>query len=148
MSYLQCPRRLWLEVHRRYLAAEDPARLARFEAGHRVGAIARTLYAQAAVQSGRSVEFETQYVHDHVLIRADIIERGGLFDFGPSTTRLVEVKSSSKVAQAHIRDSGKAPVWHDLLARYWQIVPINPILRPKQMLIVPKRVIYRAKTGT
>ncbi len=104
MSFLQCPRRLWLEVHRRYLAAEDPARLARFEAGHQVGAIARTLYAQDAVASGRSVEFETQYVHDHVLIRADIIERGGLFDFGPSTTRLVEVKSSSKVAQPHIAD--------------------------------------------
>src|SRR5687768_5783846 len=68
LSFVQCPRKLWLEIHRRELARHDPARLARFDAGHQVGEIARWLYGQAAVESGASVEFETHYVHEHVVI--------------------------------------------------------------------------------
>ncbi len=108
--------RLLREMFRSSRAGSNPASVllwatALIRLRHQVGDVARTLHAQAAVESGRSVEFETQYVHDHVLIRADIIERGGLFDFGPSTTRLVEVKSSSKGEMLDL-----VPNW-DYLAR-------------------------------
>lgn len=102
LSYLQCPRRLWLEVHRPELAMPDPARLARFETGNQVGTIARALYTRAAVETGASIQFEATYLHDDVLVRADVIERPGLF--GPSGTRLIEVKSASGVARQHLAD--------------------------------------------
>jgi len=44
LSYLQCPKRLWLEINRRELAVITPAMQARFDTGHRVGEIARKLY--------------------------------------------------------------------------------------------------------
>ncbi|MEX1303694.1 MAG: hypothetical protein WEA84_00835 [Rhodovibrionaceae bacterium] len=40
----QCPKRLWLEVHRPELRQESGAAEARFQAGYRVGEIARRLY--------------------------------------------------------------------------------------------------------
>jgi len=112
LSFLQCPRKLWLEVHSPQIVEQDAARLARFEAGHRVGAIARTLYTESAVLSGASVEFETQYVHDQVVIRTDVIERPGLFGGGfageagtvSSGPRVVEVKSASQVSMQHVID--------------------------------------------
>lgn len=44
LNFLQCPKRLWLEVHRPELARVTPATQARFDTGHRVGEIARALY--------------------------------------------------------------------------------------------------------
>jgi len=44
LSYLQCPKRLWLEINRRELAIITPAMQACFDTGHRVGEIARKLY--------------------------------------------------------------------------------------------------------
>ncbi len=104
LSFVQCPRKLWLEIHRRELARLDPARLARFDAGHQVGEIARWLYGQAAVESGASVDFEAHYVHEHVVIRADVIERPGLFGSALTGPRVIEVKSSSGVSPQHVVD--------------------------------------------
>ena len=39
----QCPKRLWLSVHRRALAEQDEGAEARFATGHEVGAIACAL---------------------------------------------------------------------------------------------------------
>ncbi len=104
LSYLQCPRKLWLDVYRPDLAVPDAARRARLETGNQVGRIARDLYRAAAVQGGGSVEFETRYLHDDVLVRADVIERPGLFGGDSAGTRLIEVKSTSGVRQQHLAD--------------------------------------------
>ena len=44
MAFRQCPKRLWLEVHRPELREDSKGSQARFKAGHQVGDIARTLY--------------------------------------------------------------------------------------------------------
>jgi hypothetical protein len=43
-SFRQCPRRLWLEVHRPELKQETDAMRRMFGVGHEVGAIARQQY--------------------------------------------------------------------------------------------------------
>lgn len=43
LAHLQCPRRLWLQVHRPELAEYDDGASARFAAGERVGEVARAL---------------------------------------------------------------------------------------------------------
>lgn len=126
LAFLQCPRRLWLEVHRPGLAPLEPARQAQFESGHRVGAIARTLYSSPlllleggpvesstagvapdargqlllpfAGEAGVRVLFEPQFTRDDVLIRADVLEQTA------SRTRLIEVKASSSLKPHHIPD--------------------------------------------
>src|SRR5262245_16483722 len=44
LAFRQCPKRLWLEVHRPELQVEAAETEARFQAGHEVGEIARRLY--------------------------------------------------------------------------------------------------------
>lgn len=44
LSFRQCPKRLWLELHRPELASVSAASQAVFQIGHRVGDISRTLY--------------------------------------------------------------------------------------------------------
>ena len=39
-AFEQCPKRLWLSIHRRELAQQDESALARFTVGHEVGAAA------------------------------------------------------------------------------------------------------------
>ena len=44
MSGLQCPRLLWLQVHRPELIEYDPSTQRLFAAGHKVGALAQELH--------------------------------------------------------------------------------------------------------
>lgn len=44
MSALQCPKRLYLEIHQPGLAEIDASLQSRFDTGHRVGEVARSLY--------------------------------------------------------------------------------------------------------
>ncbi len=44
LAFRQCPKRLWLEVHRKELQETSPGAQARFDDGHLVGAVARRLY--------------------------------------------------------------------------------------------------------
>ena len=44
IAFRQCPKRLWLEVHRPDLREDSPASQARFQVGHQVGEISRKLY--------------------------------------------------------------------------------------------------------
>ena len=55
MSFRQCPKKLWLEVHRPELAETDPQTEAIFAIGHEVGAIARRLYDDGA---GIMIEYD------------------------------------------------------------------------------------------
>lgn len=113
----RCPKRLWLSVHRRELAAADESIDTRAATGHEVGAVARALLpdgvmveaepdlsvALATTQALLDGEharpiFEATLEHDGVLVRIDVLEpdeAGGW--------RVAEVKSSTK-AKTHIDD--------------------------------------------
>ena len=44
LSFKQCPKRLWLEIHKPELKEDSADTEARFDAGNRVGELARKLY--------------------------------------------------------------------------------------------------------
>jgi hypothetical protein len=121
MSFRQCPRRVWLEVHRPELASEtDAATRARFEAGHAIGEIARRLYdpgeqgilidnadglssamratAEALVNPTDNPLFEATFERDGLLVRTDILERR------TGQPRVIEVKSSTRCKPEHVTD--------------------------------------------
>ncbi len=113
----QCPKRLWLSVHRPELAEETDNVRASFAAGHVVGEFACSLLSDGimvdadyglAAAVDRTADlltngwdrpiFEATFAHDGVLIRADIIEpRDGGW-------HLAEVKNTTGVKAYHIGD--------------------------------------------
>lgn len=116
LNGLQCPKRLYLQVHRPDLAEVDPSLEHRFRVGHEVGNVARSLqpggklmsdeHLDAALNATRQeldaaddkVLFEPAFAHGGVLIRADILSRRG------SDVELREVKSSTSVKDYHQQD--------------------------------------------
>ncbi|MCY0854028.1 hypothetical protein [Cupriavidus sp. D39] len=44
MAFRQCPKRLWLEIHRPELREDSATTEASFQVGHQVGEIAQRLY--------------------------------------------------------------------------------------------------------
>lgn len=115
LAYLQCRKRLWLEVHRPELAELDPAAIG-FRHGHGVGEAARSLHpggilvetddpAQALVETRRLIAghpakplFEAAFEHAGVLIRTDLLVPDG------NGYRMVEVKASARVKDYHYSD--------------------------------------------
>ncbi len=120
MGGLQCLKRVYLECFDRNLADEiPPDRQAIFEAGTRVGKIARDRYPggrlisedyrrhKAAIQSTSQIQsnesipaiYEAAFAHEKIRIRADVLERvrGEVFD-------LIEVKSTTKAKEEHVDD--------------------------------------------
>jgi hypothetical protein len=104
-----------LQVHKPELAEVDPAAEARFRDGNKVGDVARQLYpggdfidtlnrkealarTASALESGHKPIFEAAFLHNDVLVRADLLvpEASGY--------RLVEVKSSTSVKDYHLED--------------------------------------------
>ena len=123
LAYLQCPKRLWLSVHRQELVRYSQAARQGFETGHRVGEMARLLYAQGRAialpadrallgtfneaqgllfpldpRSTTKVFFEAAFRHEGVLIRADVLE------YSAAGTRLIEVKSGGHVKEEYAPD--------------------------------------------
>lgn len=115
LLHRQCPKRLWLQVHKPELAEVDPAAEARFRDGNKVGEVARQLYpggdfidtlnrkealirTAMALEAGNKPIFEAAFLHNDVLVRADLLvpEESGY--------RLVEVKSSTSVKDYHLED--------------------------------------------
>lgn len=109
-AFEHCPKRLWLQVHKRDAAKFDEETLARFRFGHDVGrkaqfalpngvlvdtgfdmpaAIACTKELMA--EPDRRPIFEATFQYQDVLIRADI-----LMPDGGNSWRLIEVKASSR----------------------------------------------------
>jgi hypothetical protein len=116
---LQCPKALWLTVHKPELADPISERLqAVFADGHRVGALARELFAGGALvaegpgessaalattrrllQESAPVIYEAAFTYDDVLIRADVLLRSGeMWD-------LIEVKSATESKPEHLTDA-------------------------------------------
>ena len=124
LAFRQCPKRLWLEVHRPELREDSEATEARFQTGYEVGAIARRIYdpegrgatidvdaegyegafARTAGLIAESKEpiFEAGFRVDGALAFADVMlpkmEQGRL------VWRMVEVKSSTSVKDYHHDD--------------------------------------------
>jgi hypothetical protein len=116
-AYEHCPKRLWLQVHRRDQAQFDETTLARFRFGHDVGnrarllvpggvlvdtgwdmdaAIART--SELIATSDRRPIFEGTFVHANVLVRVDILQP---IDDG---WEAIEVKASTGARSYHLAD--------------------------------------------
>ena len=117
-SFEQCPKKLWLLVHKRELAETQAGSELRFAGGHEVGAIACELVpggvmieAQPDLQAAlkqtsallaaghRAPIYEATFSHDGVLIQADVLEPAG-----KSGWRMAEVKSSTGVKDYHRGD--------------------------------------------
>ncbi len=81
LSFRQCPKRLWLELHRPELASISAASQAIFRTGHRVGDIARTLYDPDGL--GALIDLEAEGV-GAALARTDRLlrERRPIFEAG------------------------------------------------------------------
>ncbi|MCX8007223.1 MAG: DUF2779 domain-containing protein [Coriobacteriia bacterium] len=122
LRWLQCPLRLYLDVHHRELATPPSSSAqARFDVGHRIGELARARYPggvlvtegphehAAAVERTRRLMadgardiFEAAFTHDRVKVRVDVLHR--LDDGG---WELVEVKSTSRFDETkHLPDVG------------------------------------------
>jgi len=114
-SFRQCPKRLWLEVHKPELRLESPDMQARFATGHQVGEIAQRDYpdglliapnnnlrqalaeTQAALPQHRPL-FEATFEHEAVLIRADLLLPDG------AGWHMAEVKSTTSAKDYHYGD--------------------------------------------
>ncbi|RVT92907.1 hypothetical protein [Sphingomonas crocodyli] len=117
-AFEHCPRRLWLQVHRRHVGQFDPETLARFQFGHEVGhkallahpdgimvdavpdmqaAIDRT--AQLLAMAQPKPIFEATFLHDNVLCRVDILDPDG-----EGGWRAIEVKASPRVKPYQLAD--------------------------------------------
>lgn len=124
MAWLQCPKRLWLELNAPARAEYDAGRTARFATGHRVGELARELLAPGGVlieapssaeaaretaallHAGEPALYEATFVHDDVTVKADILRHTA------AGHTLIEVKSSASVKEYHLPDA--AIQWHVL----------------------------------
>lgn len=125
LAYRQCPKRVWLEVHRPDLREESAYTAAAFGIGHDVGSLARRLYDPA--QTGALIEVEKEgftgaFARTRQLVAtssAPIFEAGfkaaGALAFadillpvseGPQPAwRMVEIKSSASVKPYHHDDA-------------------------------------------
>lgn len=124
MAYRQCPKRLWLEVHRPGLREDSAATQTNFAVGHQVGDIARRLYdpkgkgvlidpqadgfdaafsrTQELLQTSQPI-FEAGFRAEGALALADVmlpVRKGGKLAW-----RMVEVKSSTSVKDYHRDDA-------------------------------------------
>ncbi len=116
-DFLQCPKKLYLRIHHPELAEVSANVLQNFQAGHEVGAVARSLYpdgilighehnlalaladTRKALDKSPSVPvFEATFEHDGVLVRTDLLlpYRDGY--------QVVEVKASGSVKQQYLPD--------------------------------------------
>jgi len=117
-AFEQCPRKLWLSVHRPELAIVDAGSQMRFAAGYETGAVACALHPDgvmveaepdlmAAIARTRELLegrhdqaiFEATFSHDGVLVRVDIMEPDDQGSWG-----VAEVKSSTGVKDYHVGD--------------------------------------------
>jgi hypothetical protein len=118
LSALQCPKRLYLEIHQPDLAQVDGSLQARFDAGHAVGETACSLFPGGhlveyqddlavalreteVVLAGTddTILFEPAFQHGGILVRVDIlIRRNGRL-------RFLEVKSSTRVHEHQMKDA-------------------------------------------
>lgn len=122
LAYRQCPKRLWLEIHRPDLREDSAATHISFQAGLEVGEVARRVYdpqgqgalidpqvegwnaAFARTQSLLHTQqpiFEAAFRTEGALALADVLLPD---EEGSGRWRMVEVKSSTSVKDYHLDD--------------------------------------------
>ena len=124
IAFRQCPKRLWLEVHRPDLREVSPETEARFQVGYQVGDIARRIYdpeGKGALIDFKTEGFDGAYARTTELVansREPVFEAAfrvkgamALADVllpvrknGQALWRMVEVKSSTSVQDYHRED--------------------------------------------
>lgn len=123
LALRQCPKRLWLEIHRPELREDSAATQVSFQIGHQVGDIAQRIYdpeglgALINVQTegfSRAFERTTELIHAAQPIFEAGFSAGGALAFadvmlpeqmeGKRVWRMVEVKSSASVKDYHRDD--------------------------------------------
>lgn len=122
LAFRQCPRRLWLEIHRPELRDDSSASQAAFATGHLVGDLARRLYDPQGLghlfdPMREGVAASLAATREHLAARRPLFEAGfaalGARSFAdillPHGTgqgwRIVEVKSSTGVKDYHLEDA-------------------------------------------
>lgn len=124
LAFRQCPKRLWLEIHRKELRVDSAATKASFVVGHQVGDIARQLYDPKGrgqlidpesegfdAAFARTVElldssqpvFEAAFSAGGALVLADVMLP--VRKSGKRVWRMIEVKSSTSVKDYHRDDT-------------------------------------------
>ncbi|MET3010421.1 DUF2779 domain-containing protein [Stenotrophomonas koreensis] len=119
LAYLQCPKRVWLEVHQPELRQDSADSQQRFAAGHRVGAVAQAIYdlagcgtliephvigydealrLTASLLASHRPIFEAAFKANGVFAMADVILPDG------EAWRMVEIKSTTSVKDYHRDD--------------------------------------------
>ncbi len=124
LAYLQCPKRLWLGLHRSELERQSDAAQKVIEVGHQVGDIARQLYDPKG--KGVLIDLTTTAVTDAIEMSRPLLgaASGPVFEAGfaaagarafadimlpvswkgKKSWRMIEVKSSSAVKDYHLDD--------------------------------------------
>jgi hypothetical protein len=125
MSFRQCAKRLWLEIHRPELIETTTGTKATFAVGHQVGTIARRLFdprgrgqlidVQTDGVAAAMARTQAQLNESQPIFEAGF-EAGGARTFadillpvhkrGKKAWRIIEVKSSTSVKDYHRDDSG------------------------------------------
>lgn len=117
-AFEQCPKKLWLGIHRPEFAEKDEGAEARFAIGNEVGELACALHPEgvmveaepnlsAALEATAMLLdeahpgpiFEATFEHEGVLVRVDVLERTS-----GAAWHAAEVKSSTKVKDYHLGD--------------------------------------------
>lgn len=117
LSWLQCPKRLWLEVRYPEVAQPNDVAQRQFTVGHNVGEVARLQLPNGVliqsqdnlsealkqtwdcIASGERVLFEGVFQHGGVLVRTDILKRRkGVYEAR-------EVKASGSIHDHHYADA-------------------------------------------
>lgn len=119
LSGWQCAKRLWLDAHEPGEAVVSRETLRAFAKGHKVGTTGHTLFpgglliggdrttpAQAVEETRKALAgrdsvtlFEAAFIHQHVMVRTDVLVRNALGDL-----RLIEVKAATGVKPYHYID--------------------------------------------
>lgn len=117
IAWKQCPKRLWLQIHKRDLLEVPNTAKHNFQIGYEVGEVARKLFPHGILigeddDLTRALAvtkallyanpnwplFEATFQHEGVLVRVDLLLPT------PSGYRMVEVKASASVKPYHVDD--------------------------------------------
>jgi len=145
MAGLQCPKRLWLQVHKPDLIPSDLGESLPIINGNEVGELARRLFPGSLVEykSGLAAALETTqsliadsnvkviheatFCHDGILVRVDILERNS------DGWILTEVKGSTSVKSHYL---------HDAAIQVWVLVGSGLNIKSVRLMHLNNQFVY------